>query len=148
MAEKEQGRNADGAVHSPSPLPSPQRRGRSLVSRSAKRSASELTRIVPCHSLSSGERAEVRGNSVCDRLPALDVPAAVSEQRGGWPILGISESRFASSSLFKLAGALLGRGQVFRRLGFGGVGAAQGVDVAGYLIDFFRVEHGLRSEEH
>src|ERR1035441_7131584 len=52
-------------IHSPSPLPSPRGRGRTLGSRLANRDVQEIARRFPGDSLSSGERVGVRGNRSC-----------------------------------------------------------------------------------
>src|ERR1019366_3369309 len=57
--------------------------------------------------------------------------------------IGISGSRFPSSSLFKLAWALLDRSLVLLRLGIGRMGAAQSVDIAGHFVNLVRLEHVL-----
>ena len=52
-------------IHSPSPQPSPRGRGSIPSSRLANRDVQEIARRFPGDSLSSGERAGVRGNRSC-----------------------------------------------------------------------------------
>jgi hypothetical protein len=67
--------------HSPSPQPSPQRRGRIIASRSEQRESCELSsaRRSRC-SLSSEERVGVRGNGACVN-PRCQIPARNGRSR-------------------------------------------------------------------